>query len=78
MTLDKANPAFIDLTEVNWTVSKYSGGGGNCVEVADLRSTEHASVAVRDSKDVHGPALLLGPAAFQAFIRHAAEGKHTA
>jgi hypothetical protein len=40
-----------------WVKSSYSGGqGGNCVEVA--RNLPGA-VAVRDSKDPHGPILVL-------------------
>lgn len=45
-----------DLRHVSWRKSSYSGGeGGQCVELADLGN----GVAVRDSKDPEGPALLL-------------------
>ncbi|WP_406176101.1 DUF397 domain-containing protein [Streptomyces sp. NBC_00996] len=30
----KPDPSSFDLASVEWTVSKYSGGGGNCVRVA--------------------------------------------
>jgi hypothetical protein len=54
----------MDLTSVSWRKSSYSGGnGGNCIEVADLPGT----VAVRDSKDPDGPALLFTPAEWAAF-----------
>jgi len=54
----------MDLTSVSWRKSSYSGGnGGNCIQVADLPGT----VAVRDSKDPDGPALLFTPAEWAAF-----------
>jgi len=54
----------VDLTSVSWRKSTYSGAnGGNCVEVGDLPGT----VAVRDSKDPDGPALLFTPAEWAAF-----------
>ncbi|GGY66599.1 DUF397 domain-containing protein [Streptomyces omiyaensis] len=61
-----------DLNRAPWRKSSYSGNtGGDCVEVADLS----AHVAVRDSKDPEGPALLATAAAFTAFVRAAAEGR---
>lgn len=48
-----------DLSRATWRKSSYSNGsGGSCVEIALLVGTagEH-DVAVRDSKDPHGPAL---------------------
>ena len=54
----------MDLTSVSWRKSTYSGAnGGNCVEVGDPPGT----VAVRDSKDPDGPALLFTPAEWAAF-----------
>ena len=45
-----------DLTGSNWRKSSYSSGnGGNCVEVA---AGGPGVVAVRDSKDPDGPALV--------------------
>jgi Domain of unknown function (DUF397) len=53
-----------DLTGANWRTSSWSGpDGGNCVQVADLPGT----IAVRDSKDPDGPALLFTPAEWAAF-----------
>jgi hypothetical protein len=54
----------MDLTSVSWRKSSYSGGnGGNCIQVADLPGT----IAVRDSKDPDGPALLFTAAEWAAF-----------
>ena len=54
-----------DLINATWTKSTYSGGtGGNCVEIA---RNLPGVVAVRDSKDPEGPALVLDPEAFAAF-----------
>jgi hypothetical protein len=48
-----------DLSHVTWRKSSYSNGaGGSCVEFAVLAPEDHGhDVAVRDSKDPHGPAL---------------------
>ena len=42
------------MSAYNWRKSSYSGGDGNCVEVA---RNIPATVAVRDSKYPHGPIL---------------------
>lgn len=44
--------------------SSYSASGPDCVEVA---RNVPGTVAVRDSKDLTGPVLLLTPAAWDAF-----------
>jgi hypothetical protein len=55
----------MDLTGATWRKSSYSGAnGGNCVEVA---GNLPGVVAVRDSKDPAGPAVLFSPAAWRAF-----------
>jgi Domain of unknown function (DUF397) len=52
------------MTGAGWRKSSYSGNsGGNCVEVAVGRQ----AVAVRDSKDPHGPMLALTPERWMAF-----------
>jgi hypothetical protein len=57
----------MDLTSAPWRKSSYSeGDGGNCVEAAP--GFIPGVVPVRDSKDPHGPALLLTTAAFASFV----------
>ncbi len=54
-----------DLTGAQWRKSTRSGTqGGQCVEVA---SNLPGIVAVRDSKDPDGSALVVVPAAWAAF-----------
>ncbi|MCC9740890.1 DUF397 domain-containing protein [Streptomyces sp. MNU89] len=60
-----------DCVEValSWRKSSHSdSGGGACVEIADCPGAVH----VRDSKDRSGPQLVLAPAAWAAFVAHAA------
>jgi hypothetical protein len=53
----------MDLTRATWRKSSYSGNnGGNCVEVAAART-----IAIRDSKDPHGPVLAFAPKDWQQF-----------
>jgi hypothetical protein len=56
----------MDLRNARWRKSTRSGGqqGGACVEVADNLA---GIVAIRDSKDPQGPALVVTPRAFAAF-----------
>lgn len=56
----------MDLTGAEWRKSSRSGGnGGQCVEVA--RNLPGA-VAVRDSKNPQGPALVFTPDEWRTFI----------
>jgi hypothetical protein len=48
-----------------WKKSSYSGAHGDCVEVA---APGPQAVAVRDSKDPHGPALSFSPESWTAFV----------
>ncbi|MGX1851435.1 DUF397 domain-containing protein [Streptomyces sp. NBC_01456] len=55
-----------DLSTAVWRKSSYSNNdGGVCVEVADHIP---GLVPVRDSKNPHGPALLIPDRAWTAFI----------
>lgn len=64
----------MNLPNASWRTSSYSTGGGNqCVEVAAFGD----AVAVRDSKDPHGPVHLLGPAAFHDLIDRIKHGHYS-
>jgi hypothetical protein len=64
----------MEASSLSWRKSSYSGnGGGNCVETA-LRLPH--TVAVRDSKNPHGPVLTLAPGTWQAFITDVKAGRH--
>ncbi|MDX2601336.1 DUF397 domain-containing protein [Streptomyces caniscabiei] len=55
--------------ELAWFKSSYSTDqGDSCIEVAPTPITIH----IRDSKDTTRPHLGLGPAAWAAFVAHAA------
>lgn len=56
-----------ELTGAAWFKSRRSAGEQACIEVADVRAT-HGAVAVRDTKDPSGPAILLDPAAFATLV----------
>lgn len=64
-----------DLSRAAWVKSSYSnGGGGACVEWAP--SAAHTgTVPVRDSKDPHGPTLLLPAAGWTSFIAAVRDGE---
>ncbi|MFI0904874.1 DUF397 domain-containing protein [Streptomyces sioyaensis] len=56
----------VDLSYAQWRRSSYSNSnGGECVEVAD---DFPGLVPIRDSKNPHGPALLIPAAAWTAFV----------
>lgn len=59
------------LVGVAWRRSSHSTAANNCVEAAVLPS---GTVAVRDSKDVAGPALVFPPGAWDSFVSALAEG----
>jgi Domain of unknown function (DUF397) len=67
-----------DLRRAQWRTSSYSANGSTCVEVA---RNLPGIVAVRDSKDHPGPALIFTPDEWQAFVtglRHATPGEASA
>ncbi|MDT0347284.1 DUF397 domain-containing protein [Streptomyces litchfieldiae] len=55
-----------------WRKSSYSGGNGNCVEVAPLASDGRA---VRDSKDPSGPMLTFTASQWETFIQLTQDGQ---
>lgn len=54
----------LDLSHAVWHKSTRSASGGGCVEVAEVEGW----VAVRDSKDPSGPALVFAPRAWHSFV----------
>lgn len=62
----------IDLTSAHWVKSRYSGGGGECIEVAP---NVPGLVPVRDSKNPTGPALAFPAASFAAFLARIKDGE---
>lgn len=62
-----------ESVDLRWRKSSYSGnGGGNCVEVA---SNLPGIVAVRDSKNPHGPRLAFSEEAWSEFIEGIKQGE---
>lgn len=54
-----------DLSSATWRTSTYSGNSGNCVEIA---TNLPGLVAIRDSKDPSGGALVVGREEWQKFV----------
>jgi Domain of unknown function (DUF397) len=64
-----------ELDGAAWKKSSHSGGSeSQCVEVADV-TTAYGGIAVRDSKDPNGAALMFAPASFASFIADVAAGR---
>jgi hypothetical protein len=61
----------IDLTSVQWQKSSYSSGNGQCVEIGPVSR----AIAIRDSKDPEGPALLFTTEAWNAFLTSVTTGE---
>jgi hypothetical protein len=61
-----------DLGAVAWRKSKMSNAQGNCVEVAAL---DNGQIAVRNSRDPFGPALVYTMAEIAAFVDGAKGGE---
>jgi hypothetical protein len=60
------------LAVAGWRKSAHSGAQGNCIEVAALADGE---IAVRNSRDPHGPALIYTKAELAAFLAGAKDGE---
>jgi hypothetical protein len=55
----------MEITDMNWRKSSYSGNGGSsCIEVAS-----DGAVIVRDTKDRTGPALRFTPDAWRRLTK---------
>lgn len=61
----------VDLSKAVWRTSSYSSGNGQCVEVAHVSEV----VAMRDSKDPAGSALVFTSGEFNAFLRGVTDGQ---
>ncbi|MBT3153990.1 DUF397 domain-containing protein [Streptomyces sp. CHD11] len=62
-------PSSRALHGVPWLRSSYSTGANNCVETARPAAGPLAGLlAVRDSKDPDGPALLFSPGRWTEFV----------
>ena len=61
-----------DLGSVEWRKSGVSNPSGNCVEVAELPD---GAVAVRNSRDPQGPALVYTRAEIAAFLTGVRNGE---
>jgi Domain of unknown function (DUF397) len=62
----------VDLSRLAWRKSSYSGANGNCVEIAPARRS--ALIAVRDSKNQSGPALVFTAGQWSAFTTGIKDG----
>lgn len=67
-TIPPTITAGTDLPGVPWLRSSYSTGANNCVETARPAAGRWAGLlAVRDSKNPAGPALLFSPESWASF-----------
>jgi len=63
----------MERSRLNWRKASYSTtNGGGCVEVA---TSLPGIIAVRDSKDPDGPALIFTPAEWRAFTAGVRDGE---
>ena len=60
------------LGELTWRKSRASNPRGDCVELAQLGS---GAVAMRNSRDPHGPAIVYTTAEIAAFLAGAKAGE---
>jgi len=73
MTYTPANgTAATELVGASWRKSSYSNSQGNCVEFAALAD---GSVAMRNSRDPQGPALIYTKAEISALLSGAKDGE---
>ncbi len=67
-----ANGSSAGSIAATWVKSSYSGPQGNCVEVARLSD---GTVAMRNSRNPDGPALVFTSAEWEAFLNGARSGE---
>ncbi len=60
------------LSDVRWHKSRLSNPSGNCVEIAKLPGGE---VAMRNSRDPEGPALIYTAHEMEAFLQASKQGE---
>jgi hypothetical protein len=60
------------MSRVIWRKSSYSGGNGNCVEVAMVTG----AVGVRDSKDPAASPLVFAETDWGVFVGEVKKGRH--
>ncbi|MCW7941247.1 transcriptional regulator [Streptomyces hygroscopicus] len=58
--------------DAGWIKSRHSNAEGNCVEVAPLAN---GAIAIRNSRDPDGPALVYTPSEVAAFLAGAKDGE---
>jgi len=72
VTIGERKMKVTEIARAAWRKSSYSGGAGNCVEIAgNLPGT----VGVRDSKNPAGPVLVFTPRTWQAFVAGVKSGE---
>ncbi|PZH00595.1 DUF397 domain-containing protein [Streptomyces sp. NTH33] len=65
--MSNGTPAGTAVNAVIWHRSSYSGGQGDCLELA----LDHPTLApVRDSKNPAGPAIPFGRDTWRTFVAH--------
>ncbi|SDP20637.1 protein of unknown function [Actinopolyspora xinjiangensis] len=70
--MPRTSTSAAELPGVRWRKSRHSGAIGNCVEVAALDGDQ---VAMRNSRDPQGTALVYTRAEIAAFVAGAKDGE---
>ncbi|WP_327309847.1 DUF397 domain-containing protein (plasmid) [Streptomyces sp. NBC_01298] len=71
MSKSKPTAAELDLSDIEWVVSSYSGGGGDCVRVG----TKDGFALVGDTKNPDLPPLVYTPSEARAWLQAAKAGE---
>ncbi|MFD4241847.1 DUF397 domain-containing protein [Streptomyces sp. NPDC058525] len=71
MSKSKPTPAELDLSDVEWVVSSYSGGGGDCVRIGE----KDGFVLVGDTKNPDRPPHIYTPSEARAWLQGAKAGE---